>query len=146
MRTAIQQVSSAALCLFLFASGRTRRRTSRQLLACTPSSAARLPRTTVGREFGIPELCLITRVFLFAQLFALAMPHASRPPRAFTGGMVGYSGNERAPSQQRGRRFCALFARFSGQSLQVDPRWRRGVDDAVMIVKQNYGTTKASAC
>lgn len=27
---------------------------------------------------------------------------------------------------------------------EVDPRWRRGVDDAVMIVKQNYGTTKAN--
>ena len=26
---------------------------------------------------------------------------------------------------------------------QVDPRWRRGVDDAVMIVKRDYGTREA---
>ena len=28
-------------------------------------------------------------------------------------------------------------------SKQVDPRWRRGVDDAVMIVKRDYGTREA---
>ena len=39
---------------------------------------------------------------------------------------------------------CCLSCDRVRTLTQVDPRWRRGVDDAVMIVKQNYGTTKAS--